>query len=261
MTAIEFQLYEISEVYAGWLYFPLDRAGEVLHAWREWTQTAPEEATSVAKLVQFPPFEEIPEVIRGKSFAAIEVAFLGSEAEGIELLKPLRELGPQMDTFDMVGPEAIPYLHLDPPEPVPGHTGGHHMLNELTAETVDELVEMMVPAIGDPLLMFEIRHLGGALARGGESHGALDRIEGDYMTFGCGIVMGPGAVEAIEASLAPVAGVLAPHSAGRQYFNFVEGPSDASGFYGEETFRRLQSVRAKYDALRLFQANHEIAPA
>ena len=37
VTAIEFALYPIAEVYAGVLFFPVERASEVLNAWREWT--------------------------------------------------------------------------------------------------------------------------------------------------------------------------------------------------------------------------------
>ena len=37
VTAIELELLPISEIYAGLLWFPLERADEVLHAWRELT--------------------------------------------------------------------------------------------------------------------------------------------------------------------------------------------------------------------------------
>ena len=37
VTSLDIRLYPISEVYAGWLIFPIERAEEVLTAWREWT--------------------------------------------------------------------------------------------------------------------------------------------------------------------------------------------------------------------------------
>ena len=36
VTAIEFHLFPIEEVYAGVLWFPFERAAEVLNAWRDW---------------------------------------------------------------------------------------------------------------------------------------------------------------------------------------------------------------------------------
>ncbi len=48
VTAIELALYLVEELYAGMLAFPVERAAEVLRAWREWVRTVPDEATSVA---------------------------------------------------------------------------------------------------------------------------------------------------------------------------------------------------------------------
>ena len=47
VTAIELALYPVEELYAGMLAFPVERAAEVLRAWREWVRTVPDEATSV----------------------------------------------------------------------------------------------------------------------------------------------------------------------------------------------------------------------
>ena len=37
VTALEFGLFPHTEVYAGVLWFPVERAREVLRAWRDWT--------------------------------------------------------------------------------------------------------------------------------------------------------------------------------------------------------------------------------
>jgi FAD/FMN-containing dehydrogenase len=42
VTALEFELLPIREVFAGALFFPVERADEVLHAWHEWTAGAPD---------------------------------------------------------------------------------------------------------------------------------------------------------------------------------------------------------------------------
>ena len=49
-----------------------------------------------------PPLEEIPELIRGKSFSIVQAAYLGNERDGAELMRPLVELGPELNTFGMV---------------------------------------------------------------------------------------------------------------------------------------------------------------
>ncbi len=98
VTAIEFNLFPITEVYAGILWFPVERSAEVLKAWRAWTDGLPEEMTSVGRILQFPPIPEIPEPVRGQSFVVVEAIYAGDEAEGASLLAPLRALEPAMDT-------------------------------------------------------------------------------------------------------------------------------------------------------------------
>ena len=82
MTALEVQLYEIPEIYAGVLFFPWERSSEVLHAWLDWTRTVPDEVTSVGRILQFPPLPELPDFLRGRKFAVVEAVFIGSETDG-----------------------------------------------------------------------------------------------------------------------------------------------------------------------------------
>ena len=80
VTALEFQLYPIAEVYAGVLFFPIERGKEVLHAWRNWLEDVPDEVTSVGRFLQFPPIPDIPEPLRGGSFVVVEATSLLDEA-------------------------------------------------------------------------------------------------------------------------------------------------------------------------------------
>src|SRR5215210_247207 len=108
VTALEFELFPAPDIYAGALFFPYERASEVAHAWHELVSAGlPDELTTWLKLMQFPPLEEIPEPFRGKSFVIIQSAYLGSESDGAELVRPLTELGPDMNTFAMVEPGAL----------------------------------------------------------------------------------------------------------------------------------------------------------
>ena len=139
VTAIEFNLFPISEVYAGILWYPVEEAAEVLKAWRSWTEDLPDEMTSVGRILQFPPIPEIPEPVRGKSFVVVEAIWLGEPAEGDRLLEPLRALGPVMDTMAEMPIEGLSHLHMDPEEPVPG-AGDGGMLNEVDDELIDRFV-------------------------------------------------------------------------------------------------------------------------
>ena len=160
VTAIEFNLFPLEEVYAGILWFPVERAAEILKVWRAWTDDLPDEMTSVGRILQFPPIPEIPEPVRGKSFVVVEAIWLGEPAEGARLLEPLRGLGPIMDTVAPMPVAELSRLHMDPEGPAPG-VGDGGMLSDVDDELIDAFVERVV---GTPILSAELRHLGGAVA-------------------------------------------------------------------------------------------------
>jgi hypothetical protein len=163
VTALEFELFAVPELYAGALFFPYERASEVMHAWHEFVSAAlPDEITTVGRVVQIPPLPEIPEIIRGKSFTILQAAYLGNEADGAELIRPLAELGPEMDTFAMVPPNALGYLAMDPDAPLP-YAVSPRMIREVSAAGIDAFVETAGPGSGSTLANVELRSLGGAL--------------------------------------------------------------------------------------------------
>ena len=120
VTAIEFVLFHVAEVYAGVMLFPIERASEILHAWREWTADMPDDMTTVGRLLQLPPIPDIPEPLRGRSFVGVEAFYLGTEAEGAALVAPIRALGPEIDTVATIPAAALQHVHMDPEQPVPG---------------------------------------------------------------------------------------------------------------------------------------------
>jgi FAD/FMN-containing dehydrogenase len=259
VTALEFRLFPISEVYAGVLFFPWERSSEVLHAWHDWTETVPDEMTSVGRIIQFPPLEQVPEPLRGNSFVLVEAFFVGGEDEGAKLLEPLRALGPAIDTVALVPPVALAEMHMDPPDPLPYHGEGV-VLGDLPAAAFDELVAVAGPDSGSSLVSVEVRHTGGALARGGETHGALDRLPGSFLSFSIGMAFDEVSAASTVADVERVIEALAPYRAGR-YLNFEESQADPAGFYAPDTYRRLREVKAAVDPDELFRANHPIPPA
>jgi hypothetical protein len=124
VTALEFALYPVRELYAGALFWPQERAAEILQAWQAWTAGVPDSVTSVGRLLNLPPVPEIPEGLRGRSVVLIEAACLVAKGDGIELLRPLRELGPEIDTFAMLPPTELGALHMDPVDPAPAFIDG-----------------------------------------------------------------------------------------------------------------------------------------
>jgi hypothetical protein len=242
VTALEFQLYPIAEVHAGALFFPLERGKEVLRAWRNWIEDVPDEVTSVGRFLQFPPIPAIPEPLRGKSFVVVEATSLLDEAATDELLRPLRELGPAMDTFATIPIERLSSLHMDPEHPVPG-AGDGMLLRDFPEDAIDAIVAAAGAGSGSPLLSVEVRHLGGALGRMQPGHGALATIEAGFALFAVGMAMTPELGAAVRAHIEIVQAALASWDAGRDYLNFTERRERGERLFGSTTYRRLQTVK------------------
>ena len=121
VTAIEFALYPVEHAYAGWLVWPWERSRDVLTRWAELTETFPDTITSLARILRLPPAPFIPEPFRGRDLVVVEATYLGEEERGRELLAPLRELNPEMDTF-----ATVPALELDAAPSGPGRADVRH---------------------------------------------------------------------------------------------------------------------------------------
>jgi FAD/FMN-containing dehydrogenase len=260
VTSIEFTLYPVPEVYAGVLFFPVERGSEVLKAWREWLEDTPDELTSVGRLMSFPPIPMVPEPLRGQSFVLVEATYIGDEAGGAALIQPLRELGPAMDTFAVIPVEELRHLHMDPPEPVPDAGDGMNLV-DLTPESIEVLVRTAGAGSGSPLLSVELRQLGGVLAEPSPEHGAVGTLDAGFAMFAVGLAPDPETKEAMDAHAAAVKAALAPWAGGRGYFNFANRPQDGESLYPAETYRRLAKIKAAVDPEELFRATHPIRPA
>ena len=257
VTAIEFNLFPIEEVYAGILWYPVDRAAEVLKVWRAWTEDLPDEMTSVGRILQFPPIPEIPEPVRGQSFVVVEAIWSGEPDQGERLLEPLRALGPVMDTVTTIPIEELSKLHMDPEGPAPG-TGDGGMLDDVDDHLIDLFVEHVV---GTPILSAELRHLGGAVARRSLQHGAVDVFEAPYIMYAVGIAPTPEAREVVDSAVARLRHMLAPWEGEHTYMNFAETRRKPSSLFSSASYHRLRRIKAIVDPTDLIRSNHPITPA
>jgi FAD/FMN-containing dehydrogenase len=260
VTAFEFQLFPIEHVYAGWLIFPWERSEEVLAAWRDWTETTPDEVTSVGRILQLPAIELIPEPLRGRNIVIVEVAYLGDEESGRKLLEPLFALEPEMSTMATMPAAGLVRLHNDPE----GHTpaiGDGAVIDTLPDEAIKAFVEVAGPGSGSPFISVELRQAGGALGRPAPGAGAASHLEGDFVMFSVGLPFSPELVEAHEEHLDVVAEAMAPWKAEQHYFNFAERSIDSEAFYAGTTHDRLREIRERFDPSELFRANQRIQPA
>jgi hypothetical protein len=260
VTAIELELFPITQAYAGILWYPIERGPEVLHAWRELTQSdLPDELTTVGRFLNLPPIPEIPEPVRGKSFAIIEAYHLGDPVHADDLLAPLRTLGPLNDTITTVQMPALTQMHMDPERPVPAGGDGL-MVDHLTTEALDAFVEVAGAHAQFPLTSIELRHLGGELRRKRPEHGALASLDADYAMGAVGMVSAPELEVPVRTQVEAVQAALAPSAARQMYLGFAETQQDAATFWTEQAYHRLRRIKTAVDPDDLIHSNHPIPP-
>jgi FAD/FMN-containing dehydrogenase len=249
VTALEFDLLPVREAYGGMLAWDWGRADTVLRAWRDWAAEAPEEVTTVARLLRAPDEPWLPAAVRGRSLVVLDGAVLGDADRARTLLAPLRALGPEIDTFDHRSTAELADLHLEPEEPTAVYADSV-LVDDLPDEAIDALVAGSAPERGTGLLFLELRQLGGALARPATRPGVLDRMEGGFLALGVGLDEGAG-WPAVRARMARLLGTLRAWDSGSTYLLMADA-ADERGAWSQQTARRLAEVRATADPQGLF---------
>jgi hypothetical protein len=257
---MEIDLFPVPRLYGGGLYFRGGSAAEVLHAYRQWVRSVPDEMTSSVALVRLPLQSEAPAVLRGRFVTHVRIAFRGPAAHGERLVRPLRSVAqPLLDTLADMPYSAAGAIHADPVEPSPLSECSTY-LRDLDAEAVDALVAVAGPDAACPLRLVEIRHLGGALARRPAVPNAVGHRDAAFLLSLAGSARERAGDEYGEFVLAR----MDRWSTGGAGLNFL-GPGTAAtsrvrAAFSREDYARLVSLKRAYDPENLFRVNHNIPP-
>jgi hypothetical protein len=151
-------------------------------------------------------------------------------------------------------------LHMDPEPPMPG-IGDGVLVDDLDAEAIAAVVGTAGPGTDSPLVMVELRQLGGALRVRREGSGALGALDGSFAFYAVGVPMGPGVSEAVHARIEALKEALAPWSRGKPYLNFAEKRVAIGDAVGAEAFARLERIKASVDPGKVFRSAHRFETA
>jgi hypothetical protein len=263
VTAMEIELYPVTTVYAGNLLYPVEMAAEVIARWRDWVADVPDELTSAVAVMNFPPFEEVPEPVRGRSFVIVRGCWIGDLAAGAALVDQWRAWrAPELDLFGPMPFSEADTISNDPVDATP-HTGGTEWFDDLADEAIDIIVEATVPAGRPPALVFsEIRHAGGAV-RAGAAAAANDRgRSGEFLMYMLAVTPDADAALTAEALVRHTRHRLSPYATGASYLNFLDGEARAARSataFSPEHRRRLAVVKQAVDAEDRFCHGYAIA--
>ncbi len=258
VTQLTFRLHGISTLYAGGLYFDVADARRVLHGWRDWVDRIPDSVTSSIAVINFPPLPELPQPLRGRTVVHVRFAYVGGEAEGQVLLAPLRGLAtPLIDTVAEIKYADLGSIHADPTDPLPGAERAM-LLRELPSEAVDAFLASIGPDGGLPLMLGEIRAMGGALARDPATPNSVGGRDARFSVFVVGI-LAPEIAEIVPDALESVVTTMQPWATGGSLMTFAGAatgrPADrVRAAWHPDTTARLTVIRDRVDATGVFAA-------
>src|SRR3954447_12572335 len=261
VTAMEIELVLQPRIYGGAIFYDAADAATVLHAWREWVETVPEEMTSSVALLRLPDAEFVPEPLRGKLTLHVRIAYTGEACNGEKLVAPLRAAAtPMIDMVRDMPFAEVDSIHMDPTDPLPAWHDGR-LLHDFAADAVDALVATAGPDVDVPLIFAEVRHMGGALGRQAAVPNAVAGRDAAFFVFVLGPAA-PGLTEAVKAAGTRVLDALAPwHTSGRLY-NFLgttdAGPAAAAAAYKPEDAARLLELKDRFDPHGMFRHGHAL---
>jgi FAD/FMN-containing dehydrogenase len=256
VTSFEYRLHRVGPtVMAGLLVWPRPMALDVLRAFREFTEGAPENASAYAGLGTSP--DGVP-IIVGILFHH------GPTEEGEALLQPLRSFGPPV--ADMVQP--MPYTSaqqmLDALNP-PGNRV--YWKSAILRGIDDDVLEAIIAAAAtcpSPLSAALIEFYGGATNRVGVQDTAYPLRDATYALNAISAWTDPAQDQANIAWSQGLWEAMQPFSPGSVYVNFLgigdEGDDRVKAAYGPN-YARLAQIKATYDPQNLFRLNHNIRPA
>ena len=260
ITRMSMAAVPLGEFYGGQLVYPEEGAGQVLEAFRRWAPGLPGEASASLAFMHLPDVPFLPPELRGTAPVILRFALFGTEEEGERLLQPLRQLPVVSDTagpMDYLGVDAV---HSDPADPAPSMERGM-LLTDLDDDATAELLRQVGPGSGTPLVMLELRLLGGALS---EEPPFPDTVSGRSAAYHLFVLGVPGlpAPDEVEAAVARLAVAFEPYAAG-SLINF-HGPAgdelDRARAWEPESYALLRSAKAVWDPQNLFRYGHAVPP-
>jgi hypothetical protein len=267
VTSFTFRLHELGPVvpFVG-VFYPIEAGAQVLRAWRDYVQTAPDEVTSVSLTITMPADPALPEPVHNRSCMVIGGVHAGLDLEeGMRVMQPLRDLGPALADISQPMPYVAVQSAFDPFFP----RGKLHAywksqyLDELTDGAID-LIAAKAAERPAPMTLVNTFHMGGAIARVDPEETAFAERTPPFMISIDGMWSDPADSAANMAWVRSTWDELRSFGTGSVYLNFMgrdetlsAGVDSAFG----RNLRRLATIKATYDPQNFFRINNNIAPA
>jgi FAD/FMN-containing dehydrogenase len=253
-------LHPLGSVTAALLMWKPETGPEVLRAYRDFMEAAPDDVGGGAIYLTGPEAPFVPAHLVGKLVFAALVVYAGGEADARRIAAPMLSLGHEGEMIAEM-PYADFQCMLDDP---PGKR--NYWSAEYLAAFPDAAVDLFCARADDMIVPSASQHAlfpgGGAVAREGADWPVPWR-HAPWVVHPFGLWDDPSDDERGRRWAHEVRADLKPWSTGTVYLNFIgdEGRDRVVAGFGRANYERLARVKAQYDPGNVFRLNHNIAPA
>ncbi|MBI5929848.1 MAG: FAD-binding oxidoreductase [Chloroflexi bacterium] len=263
VTALEVELFPVTSLYGGNLTYSGELAGPALRFYRDWIQTLPDEMTSSIAVLRFPSFPQVPAEMRGKAFVILRAAYVGDDAEGEAYIQQWLDWNPPLsNAFHTLPFSEIATVSNDPVDPAPTFYS-NELLDGLSDEAIDVIVQNIITNPTAPLMVTELRHAGGAIARVPADSNAIGNRDAQLYMQMAGMAPTPEIQAAVVAYIQQYKAQLQPYLRGNVYLNFIKGheaTSRVKDAFLPESYKRLMALKAHYDPDLMFRFSYQLVP-
>lgn len=261
VTRFEYRLHPIGPiVYGGLLAWPRFMAPDVVRAYRNFIEDAPDDIGGALALITAPPAPFVPPEVQGQPVLAAVVFYTGDPADGEKAFEPILSLNPALR---MVQP--MPYVEIQKLMDAANQPGMQNywkapMLPALPDEAVDALLAAS-EGVPSPLTTIIIQPLGGAARRVPEDATAMGWRGARWAIHMLGMWPDPSQNDVNIAWIRNLAAALEPWSQDGTYLNYLmdEGEQKVKDSFGGH-YARMVALKNQYDPANLFQFNQNIKP-
>lgn len=262
VVSFTFNLLSIKNVYAGPMFWPLEKAKETMEFYDRITHDASNDLYGFFAFLIVPPADPFPEHLHNKNMCGVVWCYTGPSEKREEIFKPIREFGPP--ALDFISEIPMPALNtmfdaLYPP-------GMHwywksHYIDELTEEGIKTAVRhgSQIPNIQSTTHFYPIDGKVHALSN---QDTAWAKRNARWAQVIVGVDPDPANTDKVTRWCKEYYNAMLPFAAkGGGYVNFMmeEGQERIKDSYGEN-YSRLTKIKNRYDPDNFFHINQNIKP-
>jgi FAD/FMN-containing dehydrogenase len=255
-TSLEYQVHAVGPaVTAGLIAHPFHGARDLLRFFRDSTASLPDEHTIFGTLTHAPDGS-------GAKMAAMATCHCGSLEAGAKAMRPLKQFG--SPALDAIGP--MPYCQLNAMLDGAYPRGAfNYWKSSFLADLSDDAIDTMIACFArcpTPMGQLLLEHVHGAVARIGVGDTAFPHRAEGYNFLILSQWTNASDTDACIAWARETYAAMQPFVASGRYVNYLdddEAGDPVAAAYGAN-YRRLQTLKTRYDPKNFFRMNQNIRP-